>query len=111
MRSGPFLPANRNRRQSWRYTSYLTLTSTRTAPIHPGEAPNLRRRSLVGLDKDCIEATKAAETRAQRDLSHREVRFVEQALRTLDTGCFGYLQRGRVQVSGEQSRQMAGADP
>ena len=66
----PIPAPNRNGHQSWRETRFPTLTSTRTAPIDPGEAPNLRRRSLVGLRKDCVEATKAAETRAQRDLGH-----------------------------------------
>ena len=83
---------------------------TWTPSVHPGKKPDLGRRSLIRLDEDSIETAETAKTRPHRHFRYGEVGQIEQPLCALHTGGFRDLQGRRVQVAGEEPRQLPRAD-
>jgi hypothetical protein len=72
--------------------------------------PYVGGRPLVDLREHGVEASKAAETRPQRDFRHRHVGPVEQPFCPLNPRCLGDLRRRRAEMLGEQSGEMSCAD-
>ena len=72
--------------------------------------PDLGGRPPVDLQEDRVEASKAAETRPQRDFCHRQVGPVKQPFCPLNPRGLGDLRRCRAEMLGEQSGEMSSAD-
>src|SRR6516225_5021408 len=89
----------------------MRIFDLRTPPVRPGKPSDLARRSPVGLGKDGIETAQAAKACAHGYFGHRQVGEVEQALGALNSRRLCQLDRGRIQMAGEEPGEVASPDP
>ncbi len=73
-------------------------------------SPDLTRRTFVNLGEYAVEAAQAAKAGAKRDLGHRQIGAIDQALGPLDPRGLRDLRRVRADMFFEQPAQVSRPD-
>src|ERR1700683_3467085 len=76
----------------------------------PRELPDLTWRASVDIADAGVEASNTTETRSECDLSHRQVRFINQLFRKMQTSGVGDRFRRCPQMFKEKSPQVPRTD-